>query len=470
MLCKRTPDDGDKRGHLLRVIWVTECTNAGIPMPIGRKIYTEPLREKQMDHGKNTGLRESCGSIIEGFWRRIAMAIASTTIALSVPVQAQPAVDAPAVDAAQIQQIQTQVKSLTTAQINNARQFFSAAFAAYQARRLDEAALLFEKGLAINPGEADAQYFYAQVLRDSNKKQDAAKTFSLAAALAPDTVNGTLAAVEARKLMPPKIGQSFRDCPTCPEMSVLPAGTFTMGAPESERAPYKAAVSQGEFFDWSRPQQQVTIASFAVGTYEVTFDEYDACAAEGQCPSPNDGGWGRGKLPVINVSFDDAVRYAVWLSKKTGQKYRLPSEAEWEYAARAGCDRAFSVNRQCKDIISADEANYDGSQTYNGSPVGAKRGRTVSVGSLNAPNAWGIRDMHGNVWEWVEDCWIESLAGMPGNGAARVSGCKEANWRVLRGGSWMDYPAVLRVAVRFRGPADYCNTSIGFRVARTVSA
>jgi len=438
-------------------------------MAIVRKTFIKPSREKQMDRRTKTGLREFCGGIVVSCWRRIAIVIASTAIALCAAVHAQPIVDAPTVDTAQVQQIQAQAKALTTAQINSARQFFSAAFAAYQARRLDEAALLFQKGLAINPGDADAQYFYAQVLRDSNKKDDASKIFALAAALAPETVNGTLAAVEARKLTPPKTGQSFRDCPTCPDMAVLPAGFFNMGAPESERAPYKAAGGTDGWFDWSRPQRQLSLASFAVGKYEVTFDEYDACAVEGQCPSPNDGGWGRGKLPVVNVSFDDAVRYVIWLSKKTGQKYRLLSDAEWEYAARSGCDKAFSVNRQCKDTITADEANYDGSQTYNGSPVGVKRGRTVPVGSLNAPNAWGLHDMHGNVWEWVEDCWIESLAGMPGNGAARVVGCKEANFRVLRGGSWNYPPRFLRAALRFRFTADSRYPFLGFRVARTVS-
>ncbi len=241
---------------------------------------------------------------------------------------------------------------------------------------------------------------------------------------------------------------SFRDCGVCPEMVVIPSGAFFMGSRESEP----------DSFDDERPRHRVTVESFAIGKYEVTFDEWDACVTAGGCEHrPEDLGWGRGKQPVINVSWEDAKQYVGWLSRETGQIYRLPSEAEWEYAARAlptseGANApayAFGGN------IAEDQANFGGNV-----------GRTTEVGSYPA-NTWGLHDMHGNVWEWVEDSWHDTYDGAPTDGRAWAEGNDSA--RVLRGGSWYNKPRNLRSADRFRYVPDYRYGSSGFRVARTLT-
>jgi hypothetical protein len=171
-------------------------------------------------------------------------------------------------------------------------------------------------------------------------------------------------------------------------MVVVPAGSFTMGSPPSEEG---RSDSEG-------PQHRVTIARpFAVGKFEVTFAEWDACVAAGGCSHrPGDQGWGRGNRPVIDVSWNDITQqYLPWLSRKTGKTYRLLSEAEWEYAARAGTTTAFSTGR----TITPEQANFDGNYTYGGSAKGVYRSKTVEVGSF-PPNAFGLFDMHGNLWEW----------------------------------------------------------------------
>ena len=236
---------------------------------------------------------------------------------------------------------------------------------------------------------------------------------------------------------PLRIGQVFRDCTDCPEMVVIPAGSFMMG--------------------WKGDQHRVTIAStFALGKYSLTFAEYDVCVAAGGCTrKPNDQGWGRSTRPVIDVSWDDAKAYAAWLSKRTGKTYHLPSQAESEYAARAGTTTAYSWG----DEIGRNRANcrgcgsrWDGRQT---SPVGSF-----------APNAFGLHDMHGNVWEWVEDCWNASYAGAPSDGRAWLSG--DCKFRILRGGSWHDEPSYLPAAHRRGATSRYQDSNIGFRLARTL--
>ena len=260
----------------------------------------------------------------------------------------------------------------------------------------------------------------------------------------------------ARERAAMRPGKTFRDCATCPEMVVVPAGAFRMGSPRSE---------EGRDSD-EGPQHRVTIpAPFAVGKYEVTFAEWDACVAAGGCNGhrPDDRGWGRGRRPVINVSWEDAKTYVGWLSRETGERYRLLSEAEWEYSARAGTTGPFHFGAR----ISTDQANYDGNYSYGSGRKGVSRRKTMPVGSFPA-NAFGLHDVHGNLKEWVEDCWHSSYAGAPTNGSAWVTG-GDCERRVLRGGSWYDLPRDLRSANRNWGTAGIRYVSFGFRVSRTLT-
>jgi clan AA aspartic protease (TIGR02281 family) len=247
---------------------------------------------------------------------------------------------------------------------------------------------------------------------------------------------------------------SFKDCFTCPEMVVIPSGSFTMGSPgdEPERRSDEVNVS-------------VSIASpFAVGKYAITFEEWDICAAEGGCNgySPDDQGWGRGKHPVINVSWDDARSYVGWLSRKTGKNYRLLSEAEREYVTRAGTTTPFWWGSS----ITSKQANYNADRAYEGGgSKGEYRQRTVLVDSFE-PNPWGVYNVHGNVLEWVEDCWNTSNIGNPGNARARTTG--DCSTRAVRGGSWFNFPQYLRSADRGGYSTVARLIYVGLRVARTL--
>jgi formylglycine-generating enzyme required for sulfatase activity len=240
----------------------------------------------------------------------------------------------------------------------------------------------------------------------------------------------------------------FRDCARCPQMVVIPAGEFTMGSPPS--------ALQAE------AQHRVTIAApFAVGKFAVTFEEWDDCVKGGGCTGyrPDDQGWGRGKHPAIDISWDLAKAYVEWLAAKTGKPYRLLTEAEWEYSARAGTTTKFSAG----DTISPRLANYDGSPDGAG-PSAVNRMQTLPVGSFT-PNAFGLYDMAGNVTQWVEDCWHEGYtAEAPTDGSAWVDGNCEG--RVLRGGSWADSESELRSAARTGEYRDVSSYNDGFRVAR----
>jgi formylglycine-generating enzyme required for sulfatase activity len=233
-------------------------------------------------------------------------------------------------------------------------------------------------------------------------------------------------------------------------MVVIPAGEFTMGSPPSEQG--------------AEAQHRVTIAApFAVSKFEITFEQWDTCLKEGGCSSyrPDDEGWGRGERPVINVSWQDAQAYATWLSRKTGKPYRLLSESEWEYAARAGTTTPFSHGNS----VSPNEANYDGSNDGSG-PSKVNRQRTTPVGSFPA-NAFGLHDMHGNASEWVQDCWQdEYAAGTPTDGSAWLEG--NCNGRVVRGGSWEDSQVELRSAARTGGNKEDRFYTDGIRIARSL--
>ena len=247
-------------------------------------------------------------------------------------------------------------------------------------------------------------------------------------------------------------------------MVVVPTGAFMMGSWASEE------VGPSEY-----PRHWVTLRSFALGVTEVTFDEWEACVLGFGCNGyrPDDRGWGWGARPVINVSWEEARAYVRWLSRETGKSYRLPSESEWEYAARAGTTTPFHTGA----TISTDRANYNWSNRYGFSRYGfgrygsdrygRYRRRTTPVKTF-APNTFGLHDMHGNVYEWVEDCWHDSYRGAPNDGAAWTAG-GDCGRRVLRGGSWVNgSPWFLRSAARFRISTEDRYDFVGFRVARTL--
>jgi formylglycine-generating enzyme required for sulfatase activity len=243
-------------------------------------------------------------------------------------------------------------------------------------------------------------------------------------------------------------GSDFTECATgCPTMVVVPAGKFTMGSPESEKERNK---NEG-------PQHEVTIAKpFAVGRTEVTFAEWDACVAAGACAKTSDSGWGGGDQPAINVSWDDAKEYVAWLSRITGKEYRLLTEAEWEYAARAGTTTAYSWGNE----IGEGNANCDGcGSQWDWQPAPVRSFK---------PNAFGLYDMHGNVYEWVEDPWHDSYEDAPVDGTAWVRG-GDAVQRVIRGGSWGVDPKYLRAASRITVSSSNRVFNLGFRLARMLN-
>jgi formylglycine-generating enzyme required for sulfatase activity len=230
-----------------------------------------------------------------------------------------------------------------------------------------------------------------------------------------------------------------------PEMVVIPSGSFRMGD------------VQGGGDKDEVPVHMVNIQKpFAIGRYEVTFDEYDQFAKAANRQLPSDAGWGRGRRPVIRVSWPDAVEYAKWLSGETGKRYRLPTEAEWEFAARGGKETAYWWG---KDLVKG-MANCNGC----GSQWDGKQ--TAPVGSFK-PNPFGLDDTAGNAWEWVEDCWYDSYNGAPANGSAwKESGGGNCGRRVVRGGSWGGEPGNLRSSHRDWYGADSRNFTLGFRLAQ----
>ncbi len=234
-------------------------------------------------------------------------------------------------------------------------------------------------------------------------------------------------------------------------MVVIPNGRFLMGSSPNE--PERG---------YDERQHEVEIAPFAMSKYEVTFEEYDRFASATNREKPWDASWDRGRQPVINATWLDAVAYAEWLSRQTGQTYRLPTEAEWEYAARAGTITPFYFGT----TISTKQANYDGDYTYNNGLRGEKREKTIEVGQFPA-NAWGLHDMHGNVWEWTCSVYDQGYGG----GEQQCVGEKADGLRVLRGGSWGNGPSGLRSAVRDKDdpPGGGRYNHWGFRLARVLT-
>ncbi len=286
----------------------------------------------------------------------------------------------------------------------------------------------------------------------------------------------------------PKPGTVFRDCPDCPEMVVIPKGTFMMGGTPAEHKWFTGKMGgKQKFMDWEKPRHKVGVGySFAVGKFEVTKGQYakfvdDSGRSDGDGCYVFDEKWKKEAAknwrsvgyeqsndhPVACVSWNDAKAYAKWLSGQTGFKYRLLSEAEWEYAARAktttmrhwGND--WDNKDGCKYANVGDKGNwtsaFDCTDGYK---------YTAPAGIFKA-NGFGLHDMQGNVWEWTEDCWNESYAGAPTIGKAWLSG--NCGARVLRGGSWDVFPGVVRAASRFGSDSGSRSNDDGFRIARTLS-
>ena len=211
--------------------------------------------------------------------------------------------------------------------------------------------------------------------------------------------------------------------------------------------------------DEELPVHSVTIPTFSIGVYEVTFSEWDACFAAGGCiHNPNDGGWGRGRRPVINISWDDIQQYLSWINGVTGKNYRLPSESEWEYAARAGdmTDRWWGD----QDPICADGlvrwARFDDDLYCDG--IG-----TATVGNYGA-NAFGLYDVLGNAFEWTEDCRNEDYISAPNDGSAWTTG--DCPLRIFRGGSWNSRSSSVRSAYRDGADTMYRQDNLGFRIVQ----
>jgi len=245
----------------------------------------------------------------------------------------------------------------------------------------------------------------------------------------------------AQQISPYKPGQVFRDCTDCPELVVVPKGLFLMGTNDH----YKTA----------SPAHRVSIKkTFAIGRYEVTFNEWQACIDGGGCPhDPDDHRWGKNRRPVINVTWNEAHDYLRWISKRTGHAYRLPSESEWEYVNRGGTTTRFwwgddvgVNNANCKDCKSKWSAKS-----------------SAPVGSFKA-NPFGLYDTSGNVFEWVEDCWNPNHQNAPKTTEPRLEG--DCGYRVIRGGSFYYFNKVARSFYRAKNPPGVKSYWLGFRVLR----
>ena len=311
---------------------------------------------------------------------------------------------------------------------------------------------------------------------EAKRSADAAKCYG-------DVLKETPGDTQALAGLEGLAGTKFRDCPECPELVVVPSGSYEMGSPSSE------AGRDGD----EGPVHRVTIGRpFAVGVKEVTVGEYGRFVSEtgrsmgDSCRTYEGGGWesrsGRGWRnpgfsqtdghPVVCVSWHDAKAYVGWLSGETGEEYRLLSESEWEYVARGGTGTSRywgeSESGQCRYANGGDKATKRRDSDWKWAIASCDDGhaRTAPVGRYEE-NGYGLHDVLGNVWEWVEDCWNGSYAGAPSDGSAWGSG--DCDQRVLRGGSWLNGPRILRSANRFRNTTGLRDINLGFRVARTLT-
>jgi formylglycine-generating enzyme required for sulfatase activity len=268
-------------------------------------------------------------------------------------------------------------------------------------------------------------------------------------------VAAALEAIDSLTLRP---GKTFQDCPQCPTMVVVPAGSFWQGSEESSALALKMET----------PRRMVTIAEpFAVGVFEITLEQWDLCLAEGACSTrPRDNGWGRGARPVIMVSWNDAQEFTAWLSQKTGQSYSLPSESQWEYMARAGEESDWlggDAGRVCEfGNIAGSESGFRWQHEDCADQAAME---TLPVGSF-LPNAFGVHDVIGNVAEWTLDCMNLSYLDAPADGSSWGRGICSS--RMTRGGSWFTGTREVRLPARFNLKNGDRNDFTGFRVVRTV--
>ena len=325
---------------------------------------------------------------------------------------------------------------------------------AEQERRAAEEAQKAAQRAASERAAAEAAAKEQQRLAMETQAKEQARLALLAKEQERVAAEGAQRLAAARMAELPQPGQTIKDCADCPEMVVLPAGIFMMGSPDPQHDPFsnekpKKSIGKPD----ERPQHRVQIKSFALGKYEVTQEQW--YAVMGNNPSTNKGR----TLPVETVSWDDTQQFIAKLNQRTGLSYRLPSEAEWEYAARAGSTNEWGSSNDKSGL--KDTAWYSENSAY---------WQTRAVGQ-KLPNAFGLFDMHGNVWEWVQDCWHADYSGAPTDGSAWTTGCISSS-RVRRGGSWHSDPAFLRSADRWfdqpGGPGyrDYYGN--GLRLARTL--
>ena len=348
-----------------------------------------------------------------------------------------------------------------------------------QAEPTDARVRILNIGLPYQPGVELATGSYEV---EASAQGYETKTETVAHGTVPTVHRMVLSRLEAAVTVRVEPPERLRDCAECPEMVVLPPGTFRMGSPL-----YEQGRSEHE-----GPVREVTIAApFAISRHEVTVSEFGRFVDEtgysagsscwthrgSKAKDRKRRGWRSpgfdqsSRHPVACVSWDDAQAYTAWLSRETGEDYRLPSESEWEYAARAGTVTARhwgeGQSGQCSHANGAD-ASADSFWTQYPLKVGCNdgHGRTSPVGSY-ASNDWGLHDMLGNVWEWTGDCWNDSYAGAPADGSAWEHG--DCSMRVIRGGSWGHSPAYIRVATRLGSIAGVRDNYSGFRVARTLA-
>lgn len=268
----------------------------------------------------------------------------------------------------------------------------------------------------------------------------------------------TMQAIAALEKLKPAPGRVFKDCATCPAMIVLPPGTAQLGAADND-----GAARPNE-----KPARPVTFADmFAMSVTEVTFDDWQNCVSQGGCAQvPSNNGWGGGNRPVINVTWNDAQAYTTWLSQVTGNDYTLPTEAQWEYAARAGEQSVWQGGSEKALCAFANGASSESGLPWaNAACRDPASDRTMPAGTL-AANKFGLKDMIGNVGEWTLDCSTLNLRDAPTDGSADLRG--SCNQRSVRGGSWFSGPEDLRFSARLMQRRGDSNDFTGFRVVRKI--